>query len=64
MIIAAIQKNNTVWVYGDQYGLTTSIWHKQGILEGYTSTTVTIRQFPDSETAIVYNESGASIGRV
>lgn len=48
----AEQKGSSVYVYNPNGGL---MWTKTGILQGYTSTTVTIKQ---GSTTYVYGERG------
>ncbi len=55
MIITAIQKGSTVYVYNEK---NSTIFTVMGELHGYTSTTVTVKK---GTTMYTYNERGSVI---
>lgn len=55
MIVTAIQKGNSVYVYGEKNGL---LFTKNGELHGYTGGSVSIKR---GNTVYTYNDHGSLI---
>ena len=56
MIVTAVQRGNTVYVYGDGNRM---LFSRSGQLHGYTATSVSVKR---GTTVYVYNERGTQTG--